>query len=140
MSEPYDLRRFVQAQEPMFEQVRSELRAGRKQSHWMWFVFPQLKGLGHSWMAGEFGISGRDEAEAYLRHPVLGPRLRECTALVNSIEGRSIERIFGYPDYLKFRSCMTLFANATRDNEVFVSALQKYFGGQGDPVTLEMMN
>ena len=124
----------------MFEQVRSELRAGRKQSHWMWFVFPQLKGLGHSWMAGEFGISGRDEAEAYLRHPVLGPRLRECTALVNSIEGRSIERIFGYPDYLKFRSCMTLFANATRDNEVFVSALQKYFGGQGDPVTLEMMN
>jgi len=133
MSEPYDLRRFVQAQEPMFEQVRSELRAGRKQSHWMWFVFPQLKGLGHSWMAGEFGISGRDEAEAYLRHPVLGPRLRECTALVNSIEGRSIERIFGYPDYLKFRSCMTLFANATRDNEVFVSALQKYLAARATP-------
>ncbi len=139
MNDTYDLQRFVEAQKLLFEGICSELRAGRKVGHWMWFVFPQLRGLGHSSMAERFGISSRAEAVAYLGHSLLGPRLRECTALVNLVEGRSIEQIFGYPDYLKFRSCMTLFANATPDNEVFVSALQKYFGGQPDRLTLERL-
>ena len=127
--------RFVNAQEPVIEQVLAELRGGRKASHWMWFVFPQIRGLGHSPTAQHFAIASRAEAQAYLRHPILGPRLRECTRLVNEVEGRSIEEIFGYPDYLKFRSCMTLFAHATADNEVFVEALRKYFGGEDDPLT-----
>jgi uncharacterized protein (DUF1810 family) len=139
MNDPYNLQRFVDAQNAVFEQVCSELREGCKEGHWMWFVFPQLKGLGHSWMASKFGISSRDEAEAYLQHPILGPRLRECTRLVNLIEGRSIERIFGYPDKLKFRSSMTLFARVAADNEIFVNALQKYFGGEPDRLTLERL-
>jgi uncharacterized protein (DUF1810 family) len=136
MNVPYDLQRFVDAQNPVFEQVCSELREGCKEGHWMWFVFPQLKGLGQSWMANKFGISSRDEAEAYLQHPILGPRLRECTRLVNHVQGRSIEQIFGYPDNLKFRSCMTLFARVAADNEIFVNTLQKYFGGEPDRLTL----
>jgi len=133
------LERFVQAQEPVIERVLAELRSGRKTSHWMWFVFPQIQGLGHSPTARHFAIASHAEAEAYLRHPVLGPRLRECTHLVNAVEGRSIEEIFGYPDYLKFRSCMTLFANVTADNQVFIDALGKYFGGEHDPATLERL-
>jgi uncharacterized protein (DUF1810 family) len=136
MNDPYDLQRFVDAQNPVFEQVCSELREGRKEGHWMWFVFPQLKGLGHSWMASRYGITSREEAKAYLQHPILGPRLRECTGLVNLVEGRKIEQIFGYPDNLKFRSSMTLFARVAADNEVFVNALQKYFGGEHDRLTL----
>jgi len=139
MNDPFDLQRFVNAQNPVFEQVSSELRQGRKGSHWMWFVFPQLQGLGHSWMATKFGISSRDEAEAYLGHSILGPRLKECTRLVNLVEGRSIDQIFGYPDNLKFRSSMTLFSCVGPDNEVFVTALQKYFGGQPDRLTLERL-
>jgi len=139
MNDPYDLQRFVDAQEQVFEQVRSELRTGRKRSHWMWFLFPQLKGLGSSPIAERFGISSRQEAEAYLGHSILGPRLKECTRLVNLVEGRSAEQVFGYPDYLKFRSCMTLFANATPSNEVFLSALEKFFGGQPDALTLELL-
>jgi len=103
----------------------------------MWFVFPQLEGLGQSSTARTFAISSRREAEAYLADPVLGPRLRECTRLVNVVEGRSIEEIFGYPDYLKFRSCITLFAEVASDNEVFQKALEKYFGGDPDHWTLE---
>jgi uncharacterized protein (DUF1810 family) len=133
------LERFVQAQDPVIERVLAELRTGRKTSHWMWFVFPQIQGLGHSPTAQRFAIASRTEAEAYLRHPVLGPRLRECTRLVNEIEGHSIEDIFGYPDDLKFRSCMTLFAHATEDSQVFLDALRKYFGGQEDPLTLERL-
>ena len=139
MNDAYNLRRFVDAQNPVFEQVCSELRAGRKQGHWMWFVFPQLKGLGHSWMATKFGISSRGEAEAYLQHPILGPRLEECTRLVSLVDGRSIEQIFGYPDNLKFHSSMTLFAHVASDKEIFLSALQKYFGGKPDGVTLDML-
>jgi uncharacterized protein (DUF1810 family) len=139
MNDPYDLQRFVNAQNPVFEQVCSELRRGCKEGHWMWFVFPQLEGLGHSWMASKFGITSRDEAEAYLRHSILGPRLRECTRLVNLVEGRSIEQIFGYPDNLKFRSSMTLFAYVASDEETFVNALEKYFGGQSDRLTLERL-
>jgi len=139
MDDPYDLRRFVNAQDPVFEQVCSELRGGCKEGHWMWFVFPQLKGLGYSWMATKFGISSQHEAEAYLQHPILGPRLRECTRIVNLVEGSSAEQIFGYPDNLKFRSSMTLFAHAASDNKVFLSALEKYFGGQPDRLTLERL-
>ena len=137
--DPYNLRRFVDAQNSGFESVRSELQDGAKRGHWIWFIFPQIKGLGHSPTAQKFAISSRQEAEAYLRHPILGPRLRECTRLVNLIEGRSISGIFGYPDDLKFRSCMTLFAHATRDNQIFVDALEKYCGGKFDPLTLERL-
>lgn len=133
------LERFVQAQEPVIERVLAELRAGRKASHWMWFVFPQIQGLGHSPMAQRFAIASRAEAEAYLLHPVLGPRLRECARLVNEVAGRSIEEIFGYPDYLKFRSSMTLFAQASADNRVFLDALSKYFGGECGPLTLDRL-
>jgi uncharacterized protein (DUF1810 family) len=133
------LERFVQAQEPVIEHVRAELRAARKTSHWMWFVFPQLEGLGHSPMARRFAIASREEAEAYLAHPILGARLRECTRLVNAIEGRGIEEIFGYPDYLKFRSSMTLFAQAASDDRIFTDALRKYFAGEYDPLTLERL-
>lgn len=133
------LERFVEAQEPVIERVLGELRAGRKASHWMWFVFPQIQGLGHSPTAQRFAISSRAEAEAYLRHEVLGPRLRECTRLVNAVEGRRVEEIFGYPDHLKFHSCMTLFAHAAADNQVFLDALRKYFGGEEDSLTLERL-
>lgn len=126
MNDPYDLARYVTAQDPVYEQVCAELRAGRKRTHWMWFVFPQMKGLGSSPMAEKYAIGSREEAVAYLEHPVLGPRLRECTELVNRMEGRSLDQIFGYPDDLKFRSSMTLFAGATAENQVFKDALLKY--------------
>jgi uncharacterized protein (DUF1810 family) len=135
----YNLQRFVDAQAPVFEQVRAELREGRKRGHWMWFVFPQITGLGYSPLASKFAISSLAEAAAYLQHPVLGPRLRECGQLVTQVDGRPITEIFGSPDDLKFRSCMTLFAHATSDNRVFKDALQKYFGGDFDRLTLERL-
>ena len=113
-----------------------ELRAGRKRSHWMWFIFPQVAGLGRSTMAQEFALSSLDEAAAYLAHPLLGPRLRECTALVAGIEGRSIGEILSYPDDMKFRSSMTLFARAAPEEPIFALCLQKYFAGEPDPLTL----
>src|SRR6188472_207148 len=116
MDDPYDLQRFVDAQNPVYHRVCSELRDGRKRTHWLWFVFPQLAGLGSSQPARKFAISSLAEATAYLAHPILGPRLVECTVLVNELEDRSIEQIFGYPDDLKFRSSMTLFAHATAGN------------------------
>jgi uncharacterized protein (DUF1810 family) len=137
MDDPYDLKRFVFAQFPIFEQVRSELCEGRKKSHWMWFIFPQLRGLGSSDTARAFAISGLDEARAYLAHPVLGPRLRECCGLVNRLRGRSAHQIFGHPDDLKFRSCLTLFAAAAPEDEVFGQALEKYFAGERDGRTTE---
>ena len=136
MNDPHNLQRFVDAQNSVYEQVRAELREGRKRRHWMWFIFPQIRGLGRSRTAEVFAICSRDEAEAYLSHPVLGPRLRECTSLVTQVEGRSLEEIFGYPDDLKFRSSMTLFAHATADNQVFVEAVKKYCGGEFDSQTL----
>jgi uncharacterized protein (DUF1810 family) len=139
LDDPYHLGRFVDAQSGEYEQVLAELRAGRKQSHWIWFIFPQFKGLGRSPMAEHYGIGSIDEAHAYLRHPILGPRLEECTALVNEIEGRTIDDIFGFPDNLKFRSSMTLFANAAEDNHFFVDALTKYFAGEPDTKTLELI-
>jgi uncharacterized protein (DUF1810 family) len=139
VNDPFYLQRFVDAQHPVFAQVRSELRAGRKEGHWIWFIFPQFRGFGHSPMATEFGISSQQEAQAYLSHPVLGPRLMECTRLVNAIDGRSISQIFGYPDDLKFRSSMTLFSSVATDDGPFKEALQKYFGGEPDRLTLERL-
>jgi uncharacterized protein (DUF1810 family) len=138
--DPFDLERFVSAQYPVYDQACAELRRGRKEGHWMWFIFPQLRGLGHSPMATAFGITSRSEAERYLNHLVLGPRLRKCTHLVNSVEGRSISQILGYPDDLKFRSSMTLFASVGHDNQVFRDALRKYFGGETDPLTLARLD
>ncbi|WP_454688489.1 DUF1810 domain-containing protein [Achromobacter aloeverae] len=135
MDDPHHLQRFVDAQAPVIEQVLEELRAGRKRSHWMWYVFPQLRGLGHSAMAQAYGIAGREEARAYLDHPVLGPRLRECATLVAAVQGRDIHEIFGSPDDMKFRSCMTLFAHVDPGEQAFQECLRKYFGGQGDGLT-----
>lgn len=139
MNDSYNLRRFVDAQNPVYERVCAELRRGQKQGHWMWFIFPQLRGLGHSEMATLFGISSRQEALAYLKHPVLGPRLTECTRLVHLVEGRSIHEIFGSPDDLKFRSSMTLFALVTPEDPIFKDALQKYFGGELDRLTVQRL-
>jgi uncharacterized protein (DUF1810 family) len=136
MDDPYNLERFVDAQKPVFEQVCAELRRGRKTGHWMWFIFPQIRGLGSSETSRYFAISSREEAKAYLDHPVLGPRLRECTRLVTDIPDRSIDRILSYPDNLKFQSLMTLFAHAAQENEIFLDALHKYFGGAFDPQTI----
>jgi uncharacterized protein (DUF1810 family) len=138
MNDPFDLERFLEAQS-VFEDVQAELRRGAKVGHWMWFVFPQIRGLGHSGMAQRFAISSRAEAEAYLAHPILGSRLKECTRLVNLAKGRSIEEIFGVIDSLKFRSSMTLFARVAGDNTVFTAALDKYFGGQPDKLTLDRL-
>lgn len=137
--DPHDLQRFVEAQAPEIATVKRELRSGRKRSHWMWYVFPQMEGLGSSRMAQRYGISSRSEAEAYLDHPVLGPRLRDCTAIVNGVEGRSANEIFGSPDDLKFRSSMTLFARVADDAEPFLTALEKYYDGESDPKTLELL-
>ena len=134
--DPFNLGRFVAAQDPVFEAVLAELRAGRKRSHWMWFIFPQLEGLGHSFMATHFGIKGLDHAAAYLRHPVLGARLEECTRLVNAQESRSAYDILGDPDEMKFRSSMTLFKHAGATGGVFATALEKYFAGEEDALTL----
>jgi uncharacterized protein (DUF1810 family) len=136
----YDLRRFVDAQEPVYDTVLEELRNGRKRSHWIWFVFPQLQGLGHSPTAVRFGISSLDEARAYLAHPVLGPRLRVCARLVALIEGRSVDDIFGWPDNLKVRSSMTLFTRATDDNAEFRAVLDKFYNGEDDPATVELLS
>jgi uncharacterized protein (DUF1810 family) len=135
--DPYDLQRFVDAQEPVYARVCAELEAGRKRTHWMWFIFPQLAGLGHSAMAMKYAISGADEAGAYLAHPVLGERLRCCTKLVNRIDGRTAEEIFGPVDAMKFRSSMTLFAKVAEEKEAFEAALHKYFDGVYDERTQE---
>ena len=135
----FDLDRFVRAQAPVYDAVLAELAAGEKRSHWMWFVFPQLRGLGRSAMAFEYGLESLDEARAYLRHALLGPRLTACTGLVNQTQGRPIRAIFGSPDDLKFRSCMTLFASVSDGPDVFAIALGKYFGGERDAATLEKL-
>ncbi|MGH9523990.1 MAG: DUF1810 domain-containing protein [Terriglobales bacterium] len=136
-SDRFNLSRFTTAQNPVYEQVEKELREGRKRTHWMWFVFPQIIGLGQSEQTRWFAISCLDEARAYLEHPILGQRLRNCTRLVLEIQGKSVGEIFGSPDDLKFRSCMTLFARATSVNSDFNKALKRYFDGIEDPLTLE---
>ncbi|PND58416.1 calpastatin [Mycobacterium sp. ENV421] len=137
--DPFDLQRFVDAQDRVYHQVLAELRAGAKRSHWIWFIFPQLGALGSSSTAKRFGISSLAEAQAYLAHPTLGPRLRQCARLVVAIEGRSVDEIFGWPDNLKVRSSMTLFAAATDDNADFVAVLDRFYGGERDTRTLELL-
>jgi uncharacterized protein (DUF1810 family) len=137
--DPFNLQRFVDAQNQEIESVLLELREGVKRGHWIWYIFPQLAGLGSSWNSNFFGISSRGEAEAYLKHPVLGQRLRECTAIVNSLEGTSISAIFGGIDSVKFRSSMTLFSEIGPDRPLFEQALGKYFGGKRDPLTLDIL-
>lgn len=138
MTDPFNLERFVQAQNPVFRDIEGELARGRKQSHWMWFVFPQIAGLGFSTMSQRYAIGSRAEAVAYLAHPVLGPRLIECTRLVLAVEGRTINAILGAPDDAKFRSSMTLFG-AVSDEPVFDQALGRYFAGKRDGATLEIL-
>jgi uncharacterized protein (DUF1810 family) len=139
MTDPFGLDRFIQAQNPVFRAVQGELAQGRKQSHWMWFVFPQIAGLGSSAMSQRYAIGARAEAEAYLAHPVLGPRLIECTRLVLAVEGRTIDAILGAPDDAKFRSSMTLFG-AVSDEPIFGEALARYFAGERDGATLETLS
>jgi len=134
-----DLERFVRAQDQLMGQVRLELRAGRKRSHWMWFVFPQLSGLGRSSVAQHYGIAGLGEAHAYLQHPLLGPRLIECSELVCKESARSLNQIFGTPDDLKFHSCMTLFSLLPDAAPVFRSALDQYFAGVLDRLTMKKL-
>ena len=135
----YNLERFVSAQDSIYAEVLSELRAGMKTSHWMWFIFPQIRGLGRSPVSVEYAISSREEAAAYLQHPVVGPRLKECTQLVLDVENRSAEEIFGSPDDMKFRSSMTLFAQVSTDDDIYASALQQYFAGVPDQLTLDRL-
>lgn len=135
----YNLQRFVEAQNPVYKRVLAELREGRKRTHWMWFIFPQIRGLGQSEIAQRFSIGSLYEAEAYFGHPILGSRLKQCTELVNSVQSRAIEDIFGYPDHLKFRSCVTLFAQAAPGEKVFVVALEKYFDGAPDEFTISRL-
>jgi uncharacterized protein (DUF1810 family) len=137
MTDPFDLRRFLDAQEPVYPRVLAELQRGQKQSHWMWFIFPQFAGLGHSAMAQRFALSSYDEA-AYLGHSVLGPRLRDCTALVNAVEGQTIHEILGSPDDLKFCSSMTLF-DAVSSDPKFATAISKFYGGKPDPGMLDLL-
>ncbi|WP_027569763.1 DUF1810 domain-containing protein [Bradyrhizobium sp. URHA0013] len=139
MTDPFDLIRFVRAQDPVYRDIQGELTRGRKQSHWMWFVFPQVAGLGFSAMSQRYAIASRAEAKAYLAHPILGPRLIECTRLVLAIEGRSINAILGAPDDAKCRSSMTLF-DAVSNEPVFDEALARYFSGERDGATLEILS
>jgi uncharacterized protein (DUF1810 family) len=139
MDDPYNLSRFVEAQERVYDRVVDELKSGFKRSHWMWFIFPQIRGLGSSPMAQIYAISSLDEAKAYLRHPILGARLRECVRLVNGVDGRTRHEIFGSPDDMKFHSSMTLFALADPQEPLFAAALQKYCGGVSDSATVERL-
>ena len=139
MDDPYRLQRFVDAQQGVYAKVLDELRAGRKRRHWIWFVFPPLKGLGRSATAQHFGLAGADEALAYWRHPVLGARLQECTTLTLQVPHRTALQLFGTPDDLKFRSCMTLFREVAPEASCFALALQRYWGGEPDVQTLSLL-
>ena len=139
MSDTFDLHRFVEAQRPVYDRALQELQAGRKTTHWIWFVFPQLRGLGHSDMAERFGVSGAAEAQGYLQHPVLGPRLVESVTALLQHRDQSALQILGHPDDLKLRSCLTLFAAAAPDDAVFQEALAQFFGGEMDAKTLLLL-
>jgi uncharacterized protein (DUF1810 family) len=138
--DPYHLHRFLDAQDRVYLHACSELKRGQKTGHWMWFIFPQIAGLGTSEMAVRFAISSLEEAEAYMKHPVLGRRLEECAALVFEVSGKTAHEIFGSPDDLKFRSCMTLFARVATKSALFEENLQKYFNGEPDRRTLELLH
>ena len=139
MAAPFDLQRFVAAQDACYDTVLAELRRGRKESHWMWFVFPQIAGLGRSATAQYYAIGSLDEARAYLSHPRLGPRLRECVAAAMAVPDRTAEEVFGSIDAVKLCSSLTLFASAAPDEPLFHAALDKYFSGSKDPLTLELL-
>ncbi len=137
--DPYDLERFVAAQGPIYRQVTQELRRGAKRTHWMWFVFPQLRGLGRSATAEHYGIASEDEARAYWRHPVLGPRLTECTELLLAITGKTAVEVLGSPDDLKLRSSMTLFERVAPEEPIFAQTLERFFDGHRDERTLALL-
>jgi len=139
MSDPYNLYRFVEAQDRVFDRVVGELKSGLKRSHWMWFIFPQIRGLGSSPVAQTYAISSLEEAKAYLQHPILGERLRECVRLVNGLDGRTRHEIFGSPDDMKFHSSMTLFALADPQEPLFAAALQKFCDGVTDSATIDRL-
>jgi len=139
VDDPYHLQRFVDAQDPIYRRICQELKAGCKMTHWMWFIFPQIAGLGRSATARRFAISSRAEAKAYLDHPILGARLRECVRLANGVDGRTANEIFGDIDEMKFRSSLTFFASVTPDNACFNEALEKYFSGEPDRLTLDRL-
>jgi uncharacterized protein (DUF1810 family) len=139
MATDFNLERFVEAQNGVYDTALAELRAGRKRTHWMWFIFPQIEGLGHSAMAQRYAIRSADEAAAYLAHPVLGPRLRACATAVASHDDRGVDEIFGHPDNLKFHSSMTLFADVAPDEAIFQACLDQFFDGRADPATLERL-
>lgn len=135
----FNLSRFVDAQAKEYNDVCAELRVGKKRGHWMWYIFPQLAGLGQSSTSRYYALSSLEEAGAYLSDPILGPRLIHCTQLVCDVHGRTVSDIFGYPDNLKFRSSMTLFSHATSENRLFLTALAKYFSGEFDPLTIRLL-
>ena len=137
--DPYDLNRFLSAQEGVYERALAELKGGRKQTHWIWFIFPQIDGLGYSPTAKRYSIKSREEARQYLNHPVLGKRLLECTEAVVALKGSSVSEIFGYPDDLKFTSSMTLFETIAGPDTVFSSALDRYCHGERDAATLRLL-
>lgn len=139
MADPFDLQHFLDAQEPIFQTVLNELRAGRKRTHWVWFVFPQLRGLGHSATAIRFGIGSRAEAAAYLAHDVLGARLRQCARLLTALDETSADAVMGPVDAVKLRSSMTLFSAVADDDSDFAAVLAQYYDGQPDPRTLELL-
>ena len=138
-NDPHWLIRFVEAQDSIYAQALSEIRSGHKQSHWMWYVFPQLAGLGSSAASVYYAIGGLEEADAYLRHPVLGPRLIECAEAILAVEGRSAAEILGTPDDMKLRSCATLFARVSPPGSVFERILDRYYDGEPDPMTLRLL-
>jgi uncharacterized protein (DUF1810 family) len=139
MTTDFNLERFVDAQIGVYDTALAELRAGHKRTHWMWFIFPQIEGLGHSAMAQRYAIRSADEAAAYLAHPVLGPRLRACAAAVASHHDRGVDEIFGHPDNLKFHSSMTLFADVAPHEAIFQTCLDQFFDGRADPATMDRL-
>lgn len=139
-TDPFDLQRFVIAQQGVYERALAEVRSGEKRSHWMWFIFPQYAGLGHSAMAQRYAIQSATESRDYLKHPVLGPRLYECFAALLAVEGRTAHEIFGAVDAMKLRSCATLFAAVTAENSAFERVLDQYFDGQPDVKTQQLIH
>ncbi len=140
MNDIYQLQRFLDAQEDIYPNVVRELKQGRKESHWIWYIFPQVKGLGKSHISQKYALGSLDEATSYVQHPILGNRLYECTEIVVDTEGSTVEHIFGYPDYLKFHSSMTLFSQVENHNPLFDSALRKYFNNKKDQLTLDTLS
>jgi len=139
MNYPFDLQRFIEAQNSIYNEVLKELEQSQKKGHWMWYVFPQIQGLGRSAMAQRYAINSQEEAIAYVGHALLGERLRECTQLVINAEGRTAKQIFGHPDVLKFRSSMTLFSHVEKSSQIFDDALSKYYEGKPDKRTLDIL-